>query len=91
MKLPNVVDALESGGAGAASSIGKGIKKALSPKALEKGTVAAFSANLKASFMKSKEAGKKTVDQLKEGNKIGRETNKLLAENLAGTVVMEIG
>lgn len=87
VKLPNVVDAIESGGVAAA----KGIKKALSPKALEKGTVAAFSANLKASLSKAKETGKKTVDQLKEGNKIAREGNKLLAANLAGNVVMEIG
>jgi hypothetical protein len=90
VKLPQLTEAVKDGGDKAGDAIKKAAKGLVSPAALEKGTVAAFSANLKASFSKTQKNGQQTVKELKESNRIGRETNNILVGTLGQTVVMEI-
>ncbi len=89
IKLPGVVDEFKTGGSLAGETIAKAIKGATSPAAIEKGTLAAFSATVRTPNKTIAENGKKTVSALNESNKLQRQTNQLLSAGI-GPVVVEI-
>lgn len=85
IELPNLTEAMKKGGMAAAEAIGVAVKR---PAALEKGTVAAASATVRGLGSIS-ENSKKTVFELKKGNKLQLQTNERLA-NIVSFGVVEI-
>ena len=90
IKLPNVVDAFETGGAAAGDNIAKSMKAFTAPGAIEKGTVEAYTANIRAAYKAVADNSKKTVDELKTNNKLQKENNRLVEAATAATETVEI-
>jgi len=85
--------ALEEAAGKAGSKIADQIRKAtgLRPAAaIERGTIQAFSANVRSIFSSLANTGKQTVDRLTEANALQRETNRFIATGLRPDTV-EIG
>lgn len=87
IKLPGVVEEFKKGGKLAGGDIATAIKQATSPAAIEKGTVAAYSATVRVANKSIADNGRKTVAALNESNKLQRQANKLLADQTAPAIV----
>lgn len=90
IELPNVVDAFDTGGALAGENIEKAMGAFTAPGAIERGTVEAYTANIRAAYKSVADNAKKTVDELRENNKLAKEGNRLLAEGQAQTQTVTI-
>jgi hypothetical protein len=87
IKLPGVVEEFRKGGQIAGGDIAKAVQQATSPAAIEKGSVAAYSATVRIANRAITDNGRKTVAALNESNKLQRQTNQLLADQAAPAVV----
>lgn len=86
IKLPAVTEAFAKGGTMAGDSLAEAVKTITTPAAIEKGTVAAFSSTVQSTYKALADTGKRTVNEIKENNKLQRETNRLLEAGQTATV-----
>ncbi len=86
IKLPAVTDAFAEGGKTAGDSLAKSVKAITTPAAIEKGTVEAFSSTVRSTYKALADTGKRTVSEMKENNRLQKETNRILAEGQTATV-----
>ena len=91
IELPTVAEAFKEGGKVVGDSMKNAVKAIGAPAAIERGTVEAYSATVRQAYKSLADNGKRTVDQLKLGNRLTRTMNRNI-EKLAGqTVTMEVG